>query len=205
MSFECACGKKFKHQSTLSQHGNGKGNFKKPCNIYQDKKGRGEKVNVASNFNNNNTINGNNNIIGDNSGNTSITQNIQINAFGKEDISMLTDEILKGLTKAPKSCIQNTYTHIVSDKSNRNVRDTDPSRKLLRVYDGEEWRRMNRNTILNKIIQDVIKIIRDHLDAHGGINRFQQDQLHDRIYKTMSTELLRMERNKIGGIIVQNT
>lgn len=51
---------------------------------------------------------------------------------------MLTDEVMKKLMKKPVNMISNAYDKILELDNNNNVRDTDPSRKLIRYFDGED-------------------------------------------------------------------
>lgn len=208
MQYTCACGKKFKHQSTLSQHGRGKGTYKQACPQYMERKGRGEKVNVTVT---NNIINGNqdnstnDNSTNDNSVTNNITNNIQLNGFGKEDISNITREILEQLFKGPKSSLVRLFEKIWELPENRNIKNTDPSRPMLRVYDGDEWKRMDKKRTLNNLIGHLQEIWKKYVkDNKIHIHRLRDDEFYNRVYK-IDQLMLQMERIKLNGVIVSNS
>lgn len=215
MDYVCACGKSYKNQPHLSRHGNG-GPGRKACPIYQERKGRGEALNVAVNKNTRAagsllvqaTQNGDNNTtigIQNNNDNSVINNVININGFGKEDISMLTREVLDQLFTAPKSSLVRLFEKIWESPENHNMRNTDPSRPMLRVYDGEEWKRMDKKRTLNSLIGQLQEIWRKYVkDNKIHIHRLRDDEFYNRVYK-IDQLMLQMERIKLNGVIVSNS
>lgn len=111
-------------------------------------------TNSDNSDNSNNTINNNNNV----NGNQQIqNNNIKLVAFGEEDMSYITDGICKRiLNKGFRSVpVIVKYSHYNPNKPEHhnvyisNMRDSHAS-----IYDGTQWKLMNRIDVINRLFHD---------------------------------------------------
>ena len=113
------------------------------------------KANSVININNtvtNNTITNNN--VTNNTVNNTIN-NIEINAFGKEDISCLTKDILFKVIKNPDSGIPLLIKLIHFNPeypNNQNICIKNKKDNYLDVYNGQEWEKKNQKDTIDNLI-----------------------------------------------------
>ena len=111
---------------------------------------------------------GNTQNIQNNIGNTqNIQNNITINAYGKEDISHITDKDYKKLFTKCNSLIPTLIEliHFNEDKpENANVYISNIKSPYAYVYDGNKWNLMNKDEIIDDIYDNKCIIIIDKFD-----------------------------------------
>ena len=132
----------------------------KDNNIDSDK----DKMTVNNNTNNTHSYNNNSYNTLNNSGNTT---NIIINAYGKEDLSHITDNDYKTLFKKCNSLIPALIEliHFNENKpENKNVYISNIKSQYVNVYDGKQWNLMNKHELFDDIYDNKCIIIIDKFD-----------------------------------------
>ena len=140
----------------------------------------GNRVNVTYNtkINKNNTME----ISNSNNNNSSQTQNIQnqniqLNNFGKENLTMLTDEVKKQMIKGPYGMFPKMMELIYfNDKfpENKNIKLLNRKDDVLQIYDKEKgWKFVDKNETINDFLEDKGFEIDSYYDKNDiGFNSF---------------------------------
>ena len=152
------CNKIFSKKSNLTRH------IKHYCKnrkkILEENKELKEELEILkakSVININNTVTNNtitNNNVTNNTVNNTIN-NIEINAFGKEDISCLTKDILFKVIKNPDSGIPLLIKLIHFNPeypNNQNICIKNKKDNYLDVYNGQEWEKKNQKDTIDNLI-----------------------------------------------------
>ena len=95
------------------------------------------------------------------------TINININAYGKEDLSHITDKDYKILFKKCNSLIPALIEliHFNENKpENKNVFMSNIKSRYVNVYDGTQWNLMNKHELIDDIYDNKCIIIKDKFD-----------------------------------------
>jgi uncharacterized C2H2 Zn-finger protein len=163
-------------------------------------------------LNNSFEINGNNNTATNNSNNVmnnnNITNNITINAYGKEDLSHITDNDYKTLFTKCNSLIPMLVEliHFNKDKSeNTNVYISNIKSPNAYVFDGNKWILKNKSELIGDIYDNKCIIIIDKFDDMKEIlNKNTIDLFSKFIEKHDSTYMRKSASDKIQLILYNN-
>jgi hypothetical protein len=131
----------------------------------------------TSNVNNNTTVNSNNTNTTVNSNNTNNsnnnTVNVQIIAFGKEDVEKYLKEhpdVLLGLAHKPNVCVPELVKHIHCNPDlpqYRNVYICNRTPTIAMVYDGEQFIHRDAEEIIDRVYRDKREIMSDYVEENG--------------------------------------
>ena len=120
------------------------------------------KIKIINDQNNaiiNNTISNSNN---------NNTTNIQINQFGKEDISYLDSEYFKKILNVDKN-LENSLITLTKDihlrldhPENRNIKVTNLNNKYATIYSNGKWRGITKESLKEELHKKNIKLIKIH-------------------------------------------
>lgn len=122
---------------------------------------------AAHNSNSSKNINVGNNVNSHNNIQNNIHNEIKIIAYGKEDISYITDNdyqilIHKGFKSVPNLV---EYIHFNGDKpENQNIYISNMRDNYILVYDGEEWQMREREDVLQDMIDNKTDILNEKFD-----------------------------------------
>ena len=150
------CIKDFKTRHIMLRHQRKYCKVKKEDSIYksivQDQK---EIINgLLQKVGNNTTINAN---IQNNSNNTNNT-NVQLNTFGMEDRSMLTDKFKKKLIKGPFTMIPRALKMIYFNKKypgNKTIKLINRKENILKVHNKNGWEYVPKDEVIDQIIDNT--------------------------------------------------
>ena len=111
-------------------------------------------------------------------GNTTITNNnIQLNSYGNEDMSHITDAFKTNLLKLPYGMIPKMIEAVHFNKSkpeNKNILLTNKKDNKIKVYSGNKWVYKNKDEILKKIMDGNYFILDEHYEEiYTKIEKFQ--------------------------------
>lgn len=123
-------------------------------------------------------------------GNTTInnTQNIQLNSYGSEDLSHITDQLKTQLLKGPFSMIPKLIkeVHFNDNKpENKNILLTNKNDNKVKVFSGNKWIYQNKNETLDKLVDGKYFILDNHFesvsDSLGNKNKTVYDNFREMI------------------------
>jgi len=102
-------------------------------------------------------------------GNTTInnTQNIQLNNYGKEDMSHITNSLKTRLLKIPYGMIPKFIEAVhFSDKKpeNKNIALTNKNDNKIKIFNGSKWVYKNKEDTINDLVDGKYFILDTHYD-----------------------------------------
>ena len=155
-------------------------------------------ISIPNNSQNNSQNNSNNN----NSNNT--INNIQINKFGKEDTSYLTDHFLKNLIKN-NNC-ENILLKLSNEiylnsihPENHTVKIDNINNKLCKIKDNNKWIVSPREVILKDIYDKICIIIEDNLgELEDSIEEKKLKLINEYIEKEFEDEAIKDFAKKLA-------
>ena len=103
----------------------------------------------------------------DNINNVSNVHNIQINSYGKEDISHISDSFKTEMLKIPYGAIPQMIEviHFNNKKpENKNVIIPNLNKNIIKVKSGEKWIYKNKDDLLKDMIDSKYLMLDDHFD-----------------------------------------
>jgi len=135
-------------------------------------------INNSTNTTNNNTIN-NNFTNCNNTTNNNI--NINLNAFGKENIGKITEkQILNILNKAYAGfplLLKQLHFNV---KENRNIYQPNLNKPFIKFYNGNRWQSDKFDSICQRLFTNVSNILEDWLEEHQAkVNERKQEILNN--------------------------
>jgi uncharacterized C2H2 Zn-finger protein len=161
---------------------------------------------VSNNINNSN--NNSNNISNSNIGNTiNNTTNITINAYGKEDLSHITDKDYKTLFTKCNSLIPTLIEliHFNENKpENKNVYISNIKSQFVNVYDGQQWNLMNKNELFDDIYDNKCIIIIDKFDDMKELLNKNTINLFSKFIDKHETKIMKKSMNNKIQLMLYN-
>jgi len=168
------------------------------------------------------TINNSNNTT--NSNNTNTTINVQINAFGNENLSYLSKSFLDSLLKIPYASIPKLLEEIHFNKKfpeNQNIKIINRKEKWALKFNGKEWEFVPKNAVINDMIYNGVNILENHYDDNAkeelnDIKKEKWEQFTEEIHDEKTTTLKRLfdeteclilnnsNKNKLTNLFEQN-
>jgi len=107
----------------------------------------------------------------DKAGDTNTTiNNIQLNNFGEEDTSYISDKVLEKLITYPGSMIPNLLklTHFHKDHpENKNLQITNKKDKYIKVYKNDEWKLDKRDKVIDNIMNNKFDTLETYYVEKG--------------------------------------
>jgi hypothetical protein len=101
--------------------------------------------------------------------NTNYNQyNIQLNAFGHENLSYLKKDLLTQLCKIPYTGVQRLISHIHFSEEhpeNKNIKITNKKDKYAMQFNGKDWEYVPKKQMLEDMIDKGFNILEDHFDS----------------------------------------
>ena len=107
-------------------------------------------------------------------GNTTINQtnNIQINSYGNEDLSHITDSLKTQLLNIPFGMIPKLieYVHFSSDKpENKNIVLANKNDNKIKIFSQGKWVYRNKNETINNLVDEKYYLLDSHFDSNKDI------------------------------------
>ena len=103
-------------------------------------------------------------------GNTTInnTQNIQLNNYGNENLSHITESLKSQLIKTPYGMIPKLIEHVHFNEKhpeNKNIALTNKSDNKIKIFTGNKWIYKNKTEIVNDLVDGKYFILDTHYDS----------------------------------------
>ena len=123
-------------------------------------------------------------------GNTTInntqTNNIQLNKYGQEDLSHITDSLKTNLLKLPYGMIPKMIeeVHFSNDKpENKNISLSNSRGNKLKVFTGDKWVYKNKDETINDLVDGKYFILDTHyqnnLDLLAELNKNNYEKFRE--------------------------
>jgi hypothetical protein len=96
------------------------------------------------------------------------TQNIQLNSYGKEDLSHITDSLKTKLLKIPYGMIPKMIEAVHFNNSkpeNKNIAFTNKKDNKIKVFSGNKWIYKDKDETLNDLIDGKYFILDSHYET----------------------------------------
>ena len=115
-------------------------------------------------------------------------QSINLNSYGKEDISHITDSMKDELIKLPYSGVSKMieYVHFNKEKpENRNIAITNKKEKMIKVYEDNKWKYKDKDETLDELIQTNYVRLDDHYESNAS---HRLSETHKKRYKKFQSK-----------------
>ena len=115
-------------------------------------------------------------------------QSINLNSYGKEDISHITDSMKDELIKLPYSGVSKMieYVHFNNQKpENRNIAITNKKEKMIKVYEDNKWKYKDKDETLDELIQTNYVRLDDHFETNAS---HRLSDMHNKRYRKFQTK-----------------
>lgn len=180
--FVCeTCGERFRHRSNLSRHKSHRHPVSPPNMLEQGERIQNLETELSTlrehirdhpstTHNNNNNNNTHNNSI-----------NININAFGRENTSNLSPELLtRCIKRTTKGLVELVEKLHFDEISNRNLRATLQHPEQVEYYDGTNWKYAPRGRVMRQVVDSGHSIMSEHYDNNSeNIRKSMTISLYD--------------------------
>ena len=110
-------------------------------------------------------------------GNTTITNNLNLNSYGKEDLSHITDSFKTNLIKGPFRMIPKMIEAVhFNDKKpeNKNISLTNKKDNVVKVFKGGKWKYYNKNDIMEELMETNYYLLDSHYEIDNELNGVQK-------------------------------
>jgi hypothetical protein len=167
------CDKDFKTRHIMLRHTRSyckvKKNIEKEEQLYKDLiETQSQQISkLIDKVGNKTTINANIQNIQNNTNNN----NIQLNYYGKEDLSMLTDNVKNKMIKGPFTMIPRAMKMIYFSKKypeNRTLKLVNRKENILQIHKKNGWEYVNKDEIINEIIDNTNYEIDIHYEQQNN-------------------------------------
>jgi hypothetical protein len=105
--------------------------------------------------------------VGDTTINNNQTNNIQLNSYGKEDLSHISETLMNKLLKAPYGMIPKLIeeVHFNNNKpENKNIALTNKKENIIKVFSGGKWIYKNKDETINDLVDGKYFILDTHYE-----------------------------------------
>ena len=166
-----------------------------------------KKTTVKGNRVNGNLVNGDMNTNTQNTVNN-IHNDIKIIAYGKEDLSFITDDNYRLLLNKGFKSVQNLveYIHLNQNKpENQNIYVSNMRDNYVLIFDGNQWQLKERDDVLQEMIENKTDILSEKFDeliktldesTIKKFKRFLDEKDEDRVVEQIKKELKLILYNK---------
>ena len=102
---------------------------------------------------------------------TNVQQNnVNLNVFGKEDLSMLTDDVKRELIKGPYDMMPKLMEMVYFNKEypqNHTLKLVNKNKDILKIYDKNGWKYVDKDATVDYILEDKNCEVDDYYDLNG--------------------------------------
>tara|TARA_Y100001970_G_scaffold294100_1_gene446849 strand:+ start:14052 stop:14783 length:732 start_codon:yes stop_codon:yes gene_type:complete len=148
--------------------------------------------------------------VGDTTNN--ITNNIQINGFGSENTSYITEKMLDNLLVYPGTMVPQlvALTHFNKNHpENKNLKITNIKSKYVKVYSDGKWILQNKEDVIDNIMNSNYVVLDEHYSgkAKKKLEKYQQAEIEKFMEALESEEedIVKNVKDSIELTIVNNS
>ncbi len=126
---------------------------------------------------------------------------ITINAYGKEDMSYITDEKCKEILKMGFQSVIGLVNHVhldIDHPENQNLLITNIRDKYVKVWDGKDWEMKQKKEVIDNTIEDMQSFLEEKYDDYIRIETKMKNAVHEQLAKAgASDNQIKIELDKI--------
>ena len=148
---------------------------------------------ITHNNNNNTNVNTNN--------------NIQLNSYGSEDLSHLTENFKTDMLKIPYGAIPKMIEAVhfnVHKPENKNIILTNKSDNKLKIFSNNKWEYQNKETALNNLINGKYFILDNHYESICDKLKLLNFEEFRNKFDEEDTEILRKLKKESELVLLNN-
>jgi hypothetical protein len=125
---------------------------------------------------------------------------INLNNYGCEDLSHITDSMKMNFIKLPYSMVQNMIEHVHFNNEkpeNKNIALTNKKEKMIKVFKDNKWRYKDKSETLDELIQINYGRLDDYFEKEGN----RMSVIHKSRYKNYQDKFDNQDINLMNMIM----
>ena len=142
---------------------------------------------------------------------TNVQQNnVNLNVFGKEDLSMLTDDVKRELIKGPYDMMPKLMEMVYFNKEypqNHTMKLVNKNKDILKIYDKNGWKYVDKDATVDYILEDKNCEVDDYYDLNGEeFSHFVKNTYKDfrRLFDSRDKELWKKIKRDVDLLLWNN-
>lgn len=142
---------------------------------------------------------------------TNVQQNnVNLNVFGKEDLSMLTDDVKRELIKGPYDMMPKLMEMVYFNKEypqNHTLKLVNKNKDILKIYDKNGWKYVDKDATVDYILEDKNCEVDDYYDLNGeDFSHFVKNTYKDfrRLFDSRDKELWKKIKRDVDLLLWNN-
>ena len=144
--------------------------------------------------------------VGDTTINNTQHNNIQLNSYGNEDLSHITDTLKSNLLKMPYAMIPKLIeaVHFSKDKpENKNIALTNKKENKIKIYSNNKWVYKNKDETINDLMDGKYFILDSHCE-HNNLHMNENYETFRKYYDDGDKELVDNLRKQCELVLLNN-
>ena len=142
---------------------------------------------------------------------TNVQQNnVSLNVFGKEDLSMLTDDVKRELIKGPYDMMPKLMEMVYFNKEypqNHTLKLVNKNKDILKIYDKNGWKFVDKDATVDYILEDKNYEVDEFYDLNGEeFSNFVKHTYKDfrRLFDSRDKELWKKIKKDVDLLLWNN-
>jgi len=142
---------------------------------------------------------------------TNVQQNnVSLNVFGKEDLSMLTDDVKRELIKGPYDMMPKLMEMVYFNKEypqNHTLKLVNKNKDILKIYDKNGWKFVDKDATVDNILEDKNYEVDEFYDLNGEeFSNFVKHTYKDfrRLFDSRDKELWKKIKKDVDLLLWNN-
>ena len=142
---------------------------------------------------------------------TNVQQNnVSLNVFGKEDLSMLTDDVKRELIKGPYDMMPKLMEMVYFNKEypqNHTLKLVNKNKDILKIYDKSGWKYVDKDSTVDYILEDKNCEVDEYYDLNGEeFTHFVKNTYKDfrRLFDSRDKELWKKIKRDVDLLLWNN-
>tara|TARA_A100000164_G_scaffold375846_1_gene411681 strand:+ start:2355 stop:3296 length:942 start_codon:yes stop_codon:yes gene_type:complete len=142
---------------------------------------------------------------------TNVQQNnVNLNVFGKEDLSMLTDDVKRELIKGPYDMMPKLMEMVYFNKEypqNHTLKLVNKNKDILKIYDKNGWKYVDKDSTVDYILEDKNCEVDDYYDLNAEeFTHFVKNTYKDfrRVFDSRDKELWKKIKRDVDLLLWNN-
>ena len=148
--------------------------------------------------------------VGNTTTNNVTTNNIQLNSYGNEDLSHITDTLKTNLLNIPYGMIPKMIeeVHFNDNKpENKNIQLTNKKENKIKIFSGNKWIYKNKDETINYLIDGKYFILDSHYDNVNFNNKIINTNRYEKFrnkYDHQDKDLIELLKKECELVLLNN-